>query len=130
VKERLVRRIRSKNLPRKIVSKVKMINIKSKFINKVMEDRSMGKKSFTRIKKALPILLTFFFLATLTVTSTSAAPSNPTSDPAWNGHYWSADGHQMRYDGHYWWDDRYHWRWDGHHWWNSNRWWDGHNWRY
>lgn len=71
----------------------------------------------------MPILLTFFFLATLTVASASATPNYPTyapHDPAWDGHTWVFGEHQMRYDGHFWWDDIHHMRWDGHHWWKVN----------
>jgi hypothetical protein len=88
----------------------------------------MIKLHFGKIKKVLPILLTFFFLATLTVASASASPGDPRWDD--HGHHWSINEHDMRYDGHYWWDDIHHMRWDGHHWWKVNQWWDGHNWRY
>jgi hypothetical protein len=87
----------------------------------------MGKQAFSRIKKVLPILLAFFFLATSTIVSASETPK----DPKWDGQYWSEDGHHMMYDGHYWWDYGHHWRWDGYHWcyywWdNHNYWWDDH----
>jgi hypothetical protein len=84
----------------------------------------MGKQSFSKIKKILPILLTFFFLATLTVASASAEPNNPKFD----GHVWSINENHMRYDGQFWWDDIHHMKWDGHHWWKGHKWWDGRIW--
>jgi len=86
----------------------------------------MVKQIFSKMKKVLPILLTFFFLATLTVASASAGSSDPRFDE--HGHFWSIDGHHMRYDGQFWWDDIHHIKWDGHHWWKGHKWFDGHIW--
>lgn len=112
------------------------INLQKNYLNKLNSNKKvkpkrsekMLKQRFSKIKKTLPILLTLFFLATLTVSSASASPSDPKWDA--HSHYWLIDGHQMRYDGHYWWDDTHHMKWDGYHWWNNNQWCDGHNWRY